>query len=36
MFVQHSSGHYRQLTALRATTDERTLLLMSLIDRGVY
>jgi hypothetical protein len=36
LFVQHSSGHHRQLTALCATTDERTLFMMSLLDRGVY
>lgn len=36
MFVQHSSGHHRQLMALRATTDECNVLLTSLLERGVH
>jgi hypothetical protein len=36
MFVQHSSENHWQLMALRATTDEHTVLLASLLDRGVH
>jgi hypothetical protein len=36
MFVQHSSGHHRRLAALRNTTDERTVLQTSLLDRDVH